>query len=433
MDTNLNTKKLLIIGHTYPEPSTTAAGGRMMQLINFFTESNYEITFVSTASKGDKSANLLAQNISIKNIKLNDSAFDDFVKELNPTVVIFDRFITEEQFGWRVSENCPNALKILDTEDLHFLRNARKEAIKKNRPVSEANLFSDSAKRELASILRCDLSLIISEYEIELLRNTFKISSDLLFYLPLLADANSEFKNTVSFTERENFLAIGNLLHPPNVDSVLQLKKLWPKVKRQIPSAELHVYGAYAPQQILQLNNKKEGFIVKGWAEDVKEIMNNYRLQLAPIRFGAGLKGKLFDAMQFGLPSITTEIGAEGLYGNLAFGGIITTSDENFVTKAIELYSDENAWQNAQENGFRIIENRFLGEMFSEKLNAIITSLVENITNHRQENFLGQVIQHHTLQSTKYLSKWIETKNQIPQNSSPVCFANSDEVRDEYK
>ena len=62
MDTNLNTKKLLIIGHTYPEPSTTAAGGRMMQLIQFFTGSNYEITFVSTASKGEKSANLIAQN-----------------------------------------------------------------------------------------------------------------------------------------------------------------------------------------------------------------------------------------------------------------------------------------------------------------------------------------------------------------------------------
>ena len=346
---------------------------------------------------------------------------------------MFDRFITEEQFGWRVSENCSQALKILDTEDLHFLRNARKEAIKKNKPVSEAKLFSDSSKRELASILRCDLSLIISEYEIKLLRNTFKISSDILFYLPLLTDANTEFKNTVSFTERENFLAIGNLLHPPNVDSVLQLKKLWPKVKKQIPSAELHVYGAYAPQQILQLNNKKEGFIVKGWAEDVKGIMNNYRVQLAPIRFGAGLKGKLFDAMQFGLPSITTEIGAEGLNGNLAFGGIITTSDEYFITKAVELYSDENAWQNAQENGFRIIKKRFLDEFFSEKLKARITSLVENITNHRQEHFLGQVIQHHTLQSTKYLSKWIETKNQIPQSSSPVCFANSDEVRDEYK
>lgn len=433
MDTNLNTKKLLIIGHTYPEPSTTAAGGRMMQLIQFFTGSNYEITFVSTASKSEKSANLIAQNIATKNIKLNDSTFDDFVKELNPTVVMFDRFITEEQFGWRVSENCSQALKILDTEDLHFLRNARKEAIKKNKPVSEANLFSDSSKRELASILRCDLSLIISEYEIELLRNTFKISSDILFYLPLLTDSNTEFKNTVSFTERENFLAIGNLLHPPNVDSVLQLKKLWPKVKKQIPSAELHVYGAYAPQQILQLNNKKEGFIVNGWAEDVKEIMINYRVQLAPIRFGAGLKGKLFDAMQFGLPSITTEVGAEGLNGNLAFGGIITTSDEYFITKAVELYSDENAWQNAQENGFRIIKKRFLDELFSEKLKARITSLVENITNHRQENFLGQVIQHHTLQSTKYLSKWIETKNQIPQSSSPVCFANSDEVRDEYK
>src|SRR5690606_37474589 len=118
---------------------------------------------------------LEAQNISVKNIQLNDASFDEFIKELNPEIVLFDRYISEEQFGWRVSENCPDVLKILDTEDLHFLRKAREEAVKKEIPVYEANLFSETAKRELASILRCDLSLIISEYEMELLQNTFHI------------------------------------------------------------------------------------------------------------------------------------------------------------------------------------------------------------------------------------------------------------------
>src|SRR5690606_31754911 len=158
---------------------------------------------------------------------------------------------------------------------------------------------------ELASILRCDLSLIISEYEMELLQNRFKIASEILYYLPFLVAAVSE--STPTFEERQNFLAIGNLLHTPNVDSVLQLKKFWPEIRQQLPDAELHIYGAYAPQQLLQLHNTKEGFLIRGWADDVEIAMKTYRVQLAPLRFGAGLKGKFLDAMHFGLPSVTTK------------------------------------------------------------------------------------------------------------------------------
>ena len=404
-------KKLLIIGHTFPEPSTTAAGSRMMQLVELFQEENYKITFASTAAISVKTFDLESKGILVKNILLNDSSFDDFIKELAPEIVIFDRYITEEQFGWRVSEKCPDALKILDTEDLHFLRKAREEAVKNNKPVSEANLFSETAKRELASILRCDLSLIISEYEMELLQDTFKIASDQLYYLPFLVESISDKHNLPVFEERQNFLAIGNLMHAPNVDSVLQLKEIWPEIKKQIPEAELHIYGAYAPQQILQLNNVKEGFIIKGWAENVEAVMKSYRLQLAPLRFGAGLKGKLLDAMRCGLPTVTTEIGAEGMCGNFPFSGTITTSKAEFIHASLKLYSEKNLWNKARQNGFNIIENRFFKSNFSKDFKTYINTLTANLENHRQKNFLGQILQHHTLQSTKYLSKWIAAKN----------------------
>ena len=404
-------KNVIIIGHTFPEPSTTAAGSRMMQLVELFKEENYQITFASTAAISEKNANLESLEISVKNILLNDASFDEFIKELYPEIVLFDRFITEEQFGWRVSENCPNSLKILDTQDLHFLRKAREEAVKNGKPISEANLFSETAKRELASILRCDLSLIISEFEMELLQNTFKISLELLYYLPFLVETISKEKTIPSFEEREHFLAIGNLLHAPNVDSVLQLKELWPEIKKQLPNAELHIYGAYAPQQILQLNNKKEGFIIKGWTENVETVMKTYRVQLAPLRFGAGLKGKLLDAMRFGLPSVTTEIGAEGMMGTLSFGGNITTSNEDYIDASVQLYTEEKLWRKAQRNGFSIIEKRFQKSHFSEGFKNRVRNLSTNLEKHRQQNFLGQILQHHTLQSTKYLGKWIEAKN----------------------
>jgi|TARA_R100000479_G_scaffold176515_1_gene131722 glycosyltransferase involved in cell wall biosynthesis len=385
----------------------------MLQLIQVFLEDNYSITFASTASSGDKSADLQNLGISSETIQLNNSSFDDFLRKENPTIVLFDRFITEEQFGWRVSEVCPEALKILDTEDLHFLRKAREIAVKQNTPVEKANLFTETAKRELASIWRCDLSLIISEAEIKLLQNTFSISENILFYLPFLLSPISEEQKQYlpTFKERQHFITIGNLLHAPNVDSLKVLKKdIWPQIKAKLPKAELHVYGAYAPQQVLELHNEKEGFIIKGWAADSHTVMRQARACLAPIRFGAGLKGKLIDAMQSGTPLVTTNIGAEGIYNaSTTNNGADNWTD--FINKAITLYTDENIWLEKQHQGFETLNNRFDKTLFDASFLERIETIKKNLPRHRNSHFFGQILQHHTAQSTKFMAKWIEEKN----------------------
>ncbi len=121
----------------------------------------------------------------------------------------------------------------------------------------------------------------------------------------------------------------------------------------------MHIYGAYAPQQLLQLNNPKEGFIIKGWSENVENTMKNYRVQLSPLRFGAGLKGKLLDAMRFGLPSVTTEVGAEGMCGKFAFGGSVVASNEDFINASVKLYSDENTLERSPEKWFQLYKGTF--------------------------------------------------------------------------
>ena len=401
-------KNLIIIGKVFPEPNSTAAGSRMIQLMDLFLTQNYQITFLSTASISENSFDLSSKNISFQNIVLNDSSFDELIKNLNPDFVVFDRFTTEEQFGWRVSEQVPNAVKILDTEDLHFLRNAREKAFKENRNLEHSDLINDVFKRELASILRCDLSLIISEFEMNLLIEKFRIDENTLFYLPLFAEVK---KSETSFPERKNFISIGNFLHVPNWQTVLQLKKLWKDIKKQLPEAEIHIYGAYTSEKVFQLHNEKEGFIIKGRAENVESVFSQAKVLVAPIPFGAGIKGKLLESMQFGLPNVTSAVGAEAMHGNLDWNGFITDNETEFVEKAVQLYQDENLWQKFQENGFNIIENRFKKELFEPNFIHKIQEISENLESHRNQNFLGQILQHHTLQSTKYLSKWIEEKN----------------------
>ena len=401
-------KNLIIIGKVFPEPNSTAAGSRMIQLMDLFLTQNYQITFLSTASISENSFDLSSKNIQFQNILLNDNSFDELIKNLNPEIVIFDRFTTEEQFGWRVSEQVPNAVKILDTEDLHFLRNAREKAFKQNKVLENSNLINGVFKREMASILRCDLSLIISEFEMNLLIEKFKFDENILFYLPLFGEVK---KSETSFSERKNFISIGNFLHEPNWQTVLQLKKLWKDIKKQLPEAEIHIYGAYATEKVFQLHNEKEGFIIKGRAENVEYVFNQAKVLLAPIPFGAGIKGKLLESMEFGLPNVTSAVGAEAMQGNHDWNGFITDKETEFVEKAVLLYQDENFWRKSQENGFKIIENRFKKELFEPNFIHKIQEISENLESHRNQNFLGQILQHHTLQSTKYLSKWIEEKN----------------------
>ena len=404
-------KHLVIIGTVWPEPNSTAAGSRMLQLISLFQKQDYEITFLCSASKSDFSFDLNTISVATKAIQLNDSSFDGEIKSLNPNVVLFDRFMIEEQYGWRVMENCPNALRILDTEDLHFLRKAREMAFKQNRELVFEDYISDVFKREMASIYRCDLTLLISEYEMQLATETFKMDASVLCYLPFLSEEINT--NVPKFEERNHFVSIGNFLHEPNWQTVLNLKKYWKSIKKQLPEAALHVYGAYVSEKAKQLHNEKEGFLIKGRAESVADVYSKAKVLLAPIPYGAGLKGKLFEAMQLGLPSITTKMGAEAMNGNLDWNGFITTDEADFVEKAIELYNNKSLWETAQKNGYEIIEKRFKKELYETDFMNQVENLKENLNAHRSKNFLGQILQHQSLQSTKYMSKWIEAKNAI--------------------
>lgn len=406
--------QLLIISQIWPEPDSSAAGSRMMQLIELFREHNFDITYASTASKSDFAADLKGLGVKTTSILLNHPSFSVFLEEEKPDIVLFDRFMVEEQFGWQVAETCPDALRILDTEDLHFLRKARRQAFNENRSLSKADLFSETAKREIASILRCDLSLIISEAEEKLLIEQFKIDKKLLCYLPFLLEeiASTTLEMLPSFEERNHFISIGNFLHPPNWDKTRYLKEeVWPLVRAELPAAELHIYGAYASQKVEQLHAPKEGFFIEGRAAVAKTVFEQAKVVLAPLRFGAGLKGKFIEAMQCGTPCVTTTIGAEGIGGGMPWNGEIANTPTEIARAAVVLYQNKKRWKKAQESGLRIINQRFQKAAFSEKFFAKLFAVQTDLEKHRRENFFGSLLMHHTAQSTKYMAKWIEAKN----------------------
>jgi glycosyltransferase involved in cell wall biosynthesis len=408
-------QNILVIGFVWPEPNSSAAGTRMEQLLVLFKQWGWKVTFATPAMESDFMIDLAAIGVEKKAIKLNSSSFDIFIQELNPTMVFFDRFLMEEQFGWRVAEFCPKALRILDTIDLHCLRLSRQKAFKEKRKFEFHDLLTEEiSKREIASILRCDLSIMVSEVEMDLLQNTFKIASELLYYLPLFLDpiSKEESENWIPFEDRKDFIFIGNFVHEPNWNAVQYLNEtIWPLIRKEMPEANLLVYGAYPSQKVMQLHQPKKGFHILGRAENAQDVVSKARVVLAPLRFGAGIKGKLLEAMQCGTPSVTTSIGAESMNGELPWNGFITDNPNEFASKAVVLYNDKTIWNLAQINGIDIIEKRYLKSDFVNEFKEAIGYFVINLNQHRLKNFMGSVLQHQSLQSSKYMSKWIEEKN----------------------
>lgn len=389
----------------------------MQQLITLFQQHGFAITYASPASDSDNMLNFDALGINKIRIEPNNPEFDDFISGLMPHIVIFDRFMMEEQFGWRVAQHCPQALRILETVDLHCLRHARQQASREGRDTQPEDLFNQTALREIASIWRCDLSLIISQPEMDLLCSPFAVDEAKLHYIPFMLDKR-QIDEAVStwpgFDRRLHYVSIGNFLHPPNRDAVLQLKQhIWPLIRQALPQAELHIYGAYPSEQIHQLHKPSQGFFIDGWTPDALETISRSRIMLAPLRFGAGLKGKLVDAMMAGTPSITTTIGAEGMSADGCWAGTISDDIEEFARAAATLYQDEAAWNQARQTGPDILKGMFDRQQHGPALIDRINSLGENLAAHRQANFTGAMLTYHTMKSGEYMARWIETKNKL--------------------
>lgn len=413
--------KVLWIVLVWPEPDASAAGFRTLQLIKQLLNAGYDVEVCSPCKTNRHRESLEKLGISTTSYQPNDSLFDEYLKKLNPEIVFFDRFMAEEQFGWRVREQLPNALRVLDTVDLHSLRRARQKLIEESCSLEDftldaIELKSVDAIREISSIFRSDLSLIISDAELSLLKSHYKVPAELLelirFYYPSITKVRD-------YKERRHFVAIGNFNHPPNVDSYKVLHNLlWDKIRdelrdRGVFDVELHIYGAYPTKEFISLDNPKSGFRVKGWAKDALETLGEYRVNLAPLRYGAGIKGKISDGWAVGTPCVATEIANEGMCEGLLFGGAIASDKEDFIKEAVALYCDETLWNAASKNGLEIIRALYNEKKNTDSLLMVIRTALENLEHKRHDNFIGQMLWYHRHRSTEFFSRWIETKSEL--------------------
>ncbi len=419
------TKRIAILAPVWPEPTSSAAGWRIRELAHTFRAQGWHVAVAATAAlepepAGQAHTRVRAQSpfrqalenegCETRSIRPNDPEFDTWIEAFNPDCVVFDRFILEEQFGWRVKAKVPGAARILEAIDLHSLRRARTQLAAK----SLGKVFGGTQgwegadlSRELASILRCDQTWLLSSREAELLIELGVPANKLRVHQ--LAVSLPEKMTAVE--EKRGFVTIGNFRHPPNLDAVAWLRHdLWPAIRKKLgPNVELHVYGSYAPREAMAWENPALGFRMMGWAENAQATLDRYAVLLAPLRSGAGVKGKILEAWSVGTAVATTSVGAEGLFSS-AFG-CVEDDGPTWVESVAALYGD------LERRAKLAVESRTTVRQFhdAETLGKELISCVENLTPEalirlRRADPLGEMLWHQTLRSTEYFSRWIESK-----------------------
>jgi hypothetical protein len=473
-------RRLLLLGYIWPEPTSSAAGLRDVNLVTAFQRAGWEVHYSTPSKENAFSQALQARGVLCSVRPPNDTSFDVWVGALRPDVVIFDRFVTEERFGHRVAAHSPGSVRVLDTQDLHFLRQQRQKAVAEldiytasggisggSAPSlagvfdgSGVSLVCDAALREVAAALRCDLTLLISDFERGLLEGPpFSVPPELLHVsrlqyrrrggstapapapasVPVPAPAPITAPITapapvpapapdttgtgvagLSFAERRHFVMIGNFRHAPNMDAVLWMQReIWPQLRALVSGggggggedAQLHIYGAYPPREAMALSSAADGFLVKGPVKDHLRMLGKYRVNLAPLRFGAGIKGKISDGWWSGTPCVATPVGAEGMTGGLPFGGAVSGSAAGLAAAAAALYLDPGQWEAAQGRGCVLMDALYQEDALSEDLLRRIEQTAADLGGVRARNFYGAMLCHHMHRSDKYFSQWIEAKN----------------------
>jgi hypothetical protein len=365
----------------------------------------------------------------------NDSRFDAFLREHKPSVVIFERFYIEEQFGWRVQEHCPEALRILDTTDLHFLRRAREagQASVEGVPSSSSVVREISGwtgevrkdfLREMASLLKCDFSWVVSAFEQGLLATLPGFPASRVGLLRWGVEPVSDI--LPGFDERQGFVMIGNFRHPPNRDSVQWVKrKLWPAVRALLPQAQLHVYGSYPAKQDMELHAPREGFHVHGpWQGDPRALMARHRVLLAPLRFGAGIKGKILDAWAGGAAVLTSVIGAEGMVPERAeFPGEVLNWGESpdiWAKVAVQLHEERPRFETLAQNSRNTLEREYSNVRWAQ---AMIEDLERGRIGKRSPegfHWISSVLHEQERNASRHLARYIELKNRGAQSLTPA-------------
>lgn len=403
-------------------------------------------------------AGLERRGITVHHLPLNSaSASSSVLQEVEPSVVVFDRFYMEEAHSFRVRALRPSVLRILDMQDSHAWRLSRQRAVERGADIEEAvralpNAEDASLAREISAIQRSDLTFVCSPVEERWLRDVCAVAPHKLALAPLFAGAQAppsdDRLDPARFADRGGFVSLGTFRHRPNMDACnFLVREIWPQIRAALPDAQLDLLGSHPTPVANALHSSAEGVNVIGHVtpSQLARRLTGARALLAPLRFGAGLKGKVVEAWAHGTPVVTTPIGAEGMTsvattpivskGSTSepecerggqWGGLWTaTTAASFAADAVRMHSDAALWGTCARRGADLRLALFDERPLLHRLHEAVERALDSCRERRANDFVGAALWHHRSRSTEFFARWLEAKAVIEQQgglarSSPV-------------
>ena len=253
---------------------------------------------------------------------------------------------------------------IFDTVDLHYLREQRAAELDNSAELAQQALRTRT--QELRLMRECDVTLVVSSVEKEFLARELPQAR-----IEVLSNVHEVYGRRREFADRHDLVFVGGFQHPPNIDAVLWfVREVFPRVRAQAQTMQLHIIGSKAPKQILELAH--DGVTVHGYIEDITPFMDGCRLSIAPLRYGAGVKGKVNMAMSYGLPVIATTSAVEGMHVRNGEDVMIADTPEAFAAAILLAYGDANLWTKLSDNGLANVRRHFSFEAAREALKGIL-------------------------------------------------------------
>lgn len=336
--------RVLIIDSYTPRPDHDAGSVRMFQICRILRELGCRVTFIpeNRAFDGRYTRALQAEGV--------EALYHPYLPSLEAHLkkagdryhaVILSRVDTARAFIELVQRECPHARLLFDTVDLHFLREGRRAALGRGGASRHERLKTE----ELEIARACDTTFVVSRVEADLLaREAPDLSVELLSLIV------TPEPTTTPFAERRGIVFIANFQHPPNCDALEDyLQNVHPLVRQRLPDVLLTVIGPHVPPHLQRLGEGSVEFT--GSVPDIRPRFASARLSVAPLRYGAGIKGKVCTSLAFGVPAVTTTIGAEGM--DLTNGNDILIADDPqaFADGVVALHSDERLWSRLAQAG----------------------------------------------------------------------------------
>ena len=276
-----------------------------------------------------------------------------------------------------VRKYCPNAKVLYYSHDLHFLRMEREALLYKD--DEKLKLAGEMKGRELAGLDACDASIVVSDQELKAIQSD--LPSDILHVFPLILDVPG---TNVGFSGRQDIVFVGGFQHAPNIDSVLYfVSEVMPILRRDLPGVRFQIIGSNPPPEIIAL--AADDVKILGFVDDLRPSLDRMRVSVAPLRYGAGVKGKIGTAMAAGLPVVATSVGAEGMSLTDGVNVCVADNAEAFAAAIVSLYQDETLWNKISREGIKFARETWGAEAAWESFAAILRELEFDIDrSHRQ-------------------------------------------------